>query len=242
MNGIPHRETPDISHGAVCFTFDDTFIPQWIAALSLFEQTETRATFFFTGKVNDTQKEGLLQLQSKGHEIGCHGLKHAKAVATIEAVGLDEYLKSEILPANDELRQAGINLTSFSYPFSQSNDETDAALLKIFRHLRTGTPVKPGQRLKDVQEIFVPVSMIAEKGCLTGVGIDYSGTSLRPDGIEQVCEALERAYERKELVVFYAHNISEIGPGHFLPPTALCKILKFAKALGLPAVTLNELT
>ena len=233
----------DLSGGAVLFTFDDAFVREWVAALPIFAEFGARATFFVTrpDRLDREQLAGLHKLAAAGHAIGCHGFRHRPAVVFVKAHGMSAYLEQEILPANRILIGAGFQPTCFAYPSSQHNGETDAALLKIFRHLRTGTGLGKNQRLRDLDRIFVPVAKVAGVGCLIGTGIDYAGTPRRPDYIEQVCEAMDRARKNKEIVVFYAHNISADGPGHHLAPAALRRILAHAREIGLPAVTYDDL-
>jgi len=234
--------TPDMSQGAVCFTFDDLFIAQWVAAAPVFKEYGAHVTFFIThmGKLNQSQKAGLKTLQNEGHAIACHGLHHARTVDFVSKNGEQAYLDSEIFPANDILRQLGFNPTAFAYPFSQNNARTDATLLRVFRHLRTRGNIKGG-KLKENDTIFVPVQKIAATGCLLAAVIDLAGTERSPDGVEQVCDALDRAEKHRELVVFYAHNIGDDAAGNHLPLASLRKILDHAKTIGLPTVTYDDL-
>ncbi|MBN2291732.1 MAG: chitooligosaccharide deacetylase, partial [Pirellulales bacterium] len=107
--------------------------------------------------------------------------------------------------------------------------------------LRTGIGRTKGQRIAEIDTIFTPVDKIAARGCLVGTGIDYAGTAKKPDAVEQICEALDRAKSRREVLVLYSHNISDKGPGHYLPPGALRKILAHAKTIGLPAIGYDDL-
>ncbi len=233
----------DLSGGAVLLTFDDAYVAQWLAAADIFKQYDARATFFVSNcdRLSKQQIAGLTRLAKAGHTIGCHSLRHRKAVDFVKKHGIEQYLQAEITPAIKALRAAGFKPTAFAYPNSQKNEETDAALLKIFRHLRTGTGRKKDQPIRDIDTIFTPVNKIAARGCFVGTGIDYAGTPRSPDAVDQSCEALDRAKSRREILVLYAHNISDKPPGHHLPPEALRKILAHAKTIGLPAIGYDEL-
>ncbi len=235
---------PALTEGGVALTFDDTFVRQWLAADAIFKKYGAHATFFVTtfDRLKPEQVEGLKRLAAAGHAVGCHGLRHRKAAEYAAAHGLDAYLRDEIQPALRLMRKAGFHPTAFAYPCSQHNAATDAALLKTFRHLRSGTGPAKGQRLKDLDRIFTPIARVPTRGCLLGTGIDYTGTPKRPaDFLDQIQEALDRAKARKELVVFYAHNISDAGPGHHLSPRALEAILAHARRIGLRTYTFDEL-
>jgi hypothetical protein len=231
------------SRGAVLFAFDDTFIPEWVAALPLFAETGTRATFFVShpDRVIAEHQAGLRQILAAGHAIGCHGLRHEKAVDAVAQDGIDDYLERDVLPALFHLREAGFQPTAFAYPCSQNDADTDAALLRHFRHLRTGRSPAPGSRLQEMAALFVPGDEVAHRGCLIGTGLDYAGLPQRPDLVAQACEALDRARAQCEVLVLYAHNISETGPGHHIPPVALHQILAHVQTIGLPAITFDDL-
>jgi peptidoglycan/xylan/chitin deacetylase (PgdA/CDA1 family) len=228
---------------AVLFAFDDDHVAEWVAAAPLFREVGARVTFFVSvpDRLTAEQLEGLRFLRQEGHAIGCHGLRHLKAVDTVARDGLEAYLRDEIHPAIAALAKAGFAPTAFAYPCSQNNAQTDAALLRHFRHLRTGARVPGDKRLVEVQAIFVPVSDLGKTGCLVGTGMDYAGTARRPDYVEQVCEALDRARQQGEAVVLYAHNIRDDGPGHHIRPSALHAVLAHAKTIGLPAISFDDL-
>lgn len=234
---------PDLSKGAVLFTFDDCSVAEWVAVAPLFREYGAHATFFvaWPDRLKPEQIAGLKTLQNDGHAIGCHSLRHMKAVDMITAKGVDTYIGQDINPAKDLLRKAGFAPACFAYPSSQNNAESDAALLRIFRHLRTGTGLPEGKRLKDLDSIFVPAAEVEKRGCLTGTGIDAAGKGNRADYAQQVCEALDRAKARGEVVVFYAHCIAESAGGHHIQPAPLRAMLEHAKAIGLPAISYDEL-
>lgn len=236
-------DSPELPHGALVYAFDDTFIDAWVAALPIFAETGARVTFFVSQPdyVIAGNLMGLKALQAAGHAIGCHSLRHEKAVDAVAAHGVDGYLARDVLPALSLLRDTGFTATSFAYPNSQNDAVTDAALLRHFRHLRTGRSPQDGRRLAAMDSFFVPVAEIASRGCLIGTGTDYAGLERRPDLIEQACEAIDRARARHEVLALYAHNIHDSGPGHHIPPAALRRILAHAQAVGLPAITYDEL-
>lgn len=227
----------------VVFTFDDRGIDGWVKQIPLFEKYGAKVTFFVDHfyTLKPEQIEGLKKLEVAGHTIGCHGVKHRKAVDTIAQVGVEEYLAIEIHPAVKAMAEAGFKVTSFAYPSSQRNEASDEALRGTFRHLRGGAGPKENQRIRDLDRIFIPVDQIAQRYCLIGTGIDYAGTEKRPDYIEQIKEAMDRAKAEGEIVVFYAHGISENGPGHHIQPKALEEILAYAQTIGLPTLTYDDL-
>lgn len=230
-------------HGALVLSFDDTFVTEWVAALPIFADTGAHVTFFVShpDRVIASQRAELEKLVAAGHAIGCHSLRHEKAVDAVAKDGLHPWLERDVLPALTCLRHAGFRITSFAYPSSQNDASTDAALLQLFRHLRTGRALEPGRTIAQTDHFFTPAAAIAGRGCLPGTSLDYSGLEQRPHGVVHACEAIDRARARREILVLYAHNISDSGRGHHIPPAALRSILAHAQSVGLPAITYNDL-
>lgn len=227
----------------VVLTFDDHHINDWVKQIPLLKKYDARVTFFVDRfhTLSPEQIQHLHALKKAGHTIGCHGVAHRKAVDTIKKVGTEEYLKIEITPAVQAMAKSGLTPTSFAYPSSQRNDETDTLLTNTFTHLRGGTGLPEGSPIFALDKIFYAPDEIAKTPCLIGTGIDYAGSEKRPDYIEQINKALDRAKAQGEIVVFYAHGISENGPGHYITPQALEAILAHAQAIGLPTLTYDDL-
>ncbi len=227
----------------IVLTFDDRFVDQWVQQIPLFKKYDAHATFFVDHfyTLKPAQIAGLKKLQDAGHAIGSHSVNHIKAVDYVRTKGMKAYLQNEIDPSVKRLTEAGFKPTAFAYPSSSRSEEIDTALLKTFRHLRGGTGLSAGQRMRDLKAIFTPVDQIAGRGCLIGTGIDYAGTEKRPDYLTEIKDAMDHAKQRGEIVVFYAHNISDKGPGHHLQPRALEEILAHAQQIGLPTLTYDDL-
>ncbi|MCX6993314.1 MAG: polysaccharide deacetylase family protein [Kiritimatiellaeota bacterium] len=235
---------PKLERPGVVLTFDDTFITQWLAAQPIFAKYNAHVTFFVTtfDKLDATQLAGLQELKIAGHAIGCHGLRHLKAVDTMRQSSAKEYLSIEIEPALALMHAAGIEPTCFAYPSSQRNVETDTALAQYFRHLRAGTGVAPDQTLPRTEAIFTPVNDVLTRLCLIGAGIDYAGPQADQDKpLEYIFAALDRAAQRNEVIVFYAHNISDEVRGNHISPAVLEKILAHAVTAGLAFYTYDDL-
>ncbi len=228
----------------VVLTFDDTFVAQWLAAQPIFAKHHARATFFVSqfDRFNAKQLAGLRELKAAGHVIGCHGLRHRKAVDTVQQSSVEEYLRIEIEPAVKLMQEAGLPPTCFAYPCSQRSDETDAALSHSFRHVRTGVGIEPNRTIAQTETIFTPVDAISSRFCLAGTGLDSIGSSTTPGRtLNDVFAALDRAAHRNEIVVLYAHNISDKGPSHHLSPAILDKILSHAATARLAFYTFDDL-
>ena len=229
-----------LSKGGVVMTFDDRNFDDWVNAIPLFDEFGVKATFFISGKIDGPAIDAIHQLQSHGHAIGSHSVHHLKAVEYFHEKSAEEFLQNEIRPQIAELKIEGVNPTSFAYPMSRNNAVTDETLLKVFRHIRTGRNVEDGQLISDIGAFFVPADRISQHGCLCAKGIDFVPT--RPDRTyEQIDGALTRAAENEEIIVLYAHQISESGKGNFVTPEALTRVFSKAKELGLEFYTFDQL-
>jgi peptidoglycan/xylan/chitin deacetylase (PgdA/CDA1 family) len=235
-----------LTEPGVALTFDDAYIDAWLSAMSIFERHGARATFFISmfDKLSAEQITGLRELREAGHAIGCHGLRHRKAVDYYRKHGIEKYIADEITPALTKMEKAGLEPTCFAYPCSQNDKTTDEALLKVFRHLRSGAYFAgraKGTRFVHLDDIFTPIDKVAKRGCLYGKGIDTAGDPGREEMITQIHEALDRAKERRELIVLYSHSISTGKPRNHVDPAALEDVIRYAKRIGLRFYTFEDL-
>jgi len=233
---LPRR----LDKGGVVLTFDDRNFDDWLRAMPLFTNYGVRATFFFSGPIDRQALDAARRLQSFGHAIGAHGVKHLGAVEYCQQHSPEDYLRNEIMPQVEQLKAAGITPTSFAYPMSRNNAGTDAALLKVFRHVRTGASIAPGEQISGKDIFFVSADKISGRGCLYAKGIDYAPT--REDRTyEQLDAALARAARNNEIIVLYAHNIALSAKSHHVTPHALEHVFQKAKELKLPFYTFDQL-
>ncbi|NOY79540.1 MAG: polysaccharide deacetylase family protein [Kiritimatiellaeota bacterium] len=239
------RPAPEQLPGpGVVLTFDDRSVANWVRALPLFSRYGARVTFFIDhwDKLSSQQLRGLEKLVAAGHAVGCHGLRHRKAVEYSRTHSMAQYLADEIAPAVKLMRRAGFDPTCFAYPCSQHNADTDTALLEVFRRLRSGCGRGKGRRLVQLTPIFTPLDRIKDRGCLIGTCVQPH-TADAPL-IAEVAEAFRRVKKRREVVVFYAHDIrpeGAPGPANYITPDALEAILRSARADGLRFFTFDDL-
>lgn len=237
----PAASQPKLEKAGLVLTFDDRNFDDWLAVLPLFDQYGVKATFFISGPVDDKAIAVCRQLIAHGHAIGSHSVHHLKAVDYVREHSMEEYLRQEIRPQLDAWRAAGISVTSFAFPSSSSDAATERALLQVFRHLRTGGPMAPGDSLSSRDPFFTPLAQAASRGSLPSKGIDYAPT--REDRtFEQLDGALTRAATRGEILTLYAHGIRRLGgKGHFITPQALEHVFIKARELKLAFYTFDDL-
>ncbi len=226
--------------GGIVLTFDDRNFSEWIATLPLFEKYGVKATFYISGAIDQSALDTALKLKEHGHAIGCHSIHHLSALKYSAEHSAQDYVEKEVQPQLEAFKAAGIMPSSFAYPMSSNNQATDKALLKIFRHIRTGAGIAVGKRIRDKDAFFVTTDKIPVHGCLYGKGIDYTPDK-KDRTYEQIDDALARAANKKQIIVLYAHRIAAGGKGHYINPTALEHIFQSAKKLHLPFYTVDQL-
>jgi peptidoglycan-N-acetylglucosamine deacetylase len=165
---------------SVLLTFDDHFVNEWVAAIPIFQRYNAKATFFVTGfdKLTKEQIDGLKKLKAAGHSIGCHSLRHKKALEYVKEFSLEQYWRDDIEPAIKLMSDNGLPPSCFAYPSSQNDKQTDQMLLKYFSHLRSGVS------FSKADAIFVPSDQIKNKGCLYGTSIDSDNKNMT---LEYIC-------------------------------------------------------
>jgi peptidoglycan/xylan/chitin deacetylase (PgdA/CDA1 family) len=117
--------------GGLAYSFDDAYVPEWIALRALFAKYNSRLTFFITywDQLNDTDRASLHELASDGHDIEAHSVKHQRGPVYVEERGLTAYIDDEVQPSIDHLRADGFDVSVFAYPFGARTAETDRAIL-----------------------------------------------------------------------------------------------------------------
>jgi peptidoglycan/xylan/chitin deacetylase (PgdA/CDA1 family) len=223
-------------------TFDDRNMLHWAEQIPLFEKYDAHVTFFVDhfDELTTEQLEALQKLKNAGHAIGCHGLRHIKAVEYCEKYSIEKYISDEITPAIESMNKEGFFPTSFGYPNSNRNEITDRELLKYFSHLRCGFPVE-GEIIK-TEKYFVKVEDVHKKGMLYGVS--FHPKSKTDELVAQAKEAIARIAENRELLVLYAHDIrneNEEGPKNFITIDALEEILLYSKINHIKLYSYDEL-
>lgn len=88
----------------LALSFDDRDIDGWwtfFTRQDIREYSDVRVTFYVTQPDKLTAKEidQLKVLESMGHEIGCHGLRHVGGRGRVNRDGIEAYLRDEVTPA-----------------------------------------------------------------------------------------------------------------------------------------------
>lgn len=236
-----NKERPPINAPGIVLTFDDTGnLESWAKRIPLFKKYGAKATFVLhqPDKITERQKQLMKDLAEIGCEMGCHGFRHRRGNEWVEQKGLQAYLDEEIVPAVQTLEKLGYPQHSFAYPESRRTAETDEALKKYFRHIRTGGGVCDHPIDKN-NNIFIPITKVCDQFLIYGARFDKT----TPAGVHQfVVPGLKRIKEKGEIVLLYGHGIVPTGAKTYeTNEDGLEELFKQVNELGLKFYTMDEL-
>jgi hypothetical protein len=226
----------------ILLAFDDRNMLNWEKQIPLFEKYNAHVTFFVDrfDQLSPDQIRALKKLKEAGHSVGCHGLRHLKAAEYCRENSVEKYIAEEIVPAIKMMEKKGFRPSCFAYPSSNHTDMTDQALLKYFRHLRSGCKVETS--MEETGKAFVKTSDVQGTGRLDG--ISFHPKSETEELVIQAKKAINRIAENDELLVLYAHDIrgkGDNGFGHFITEEALEEILRYAVNRQVKIYSFDEL-
>jgi peptidoglycan/xylan/chitin deacetylase (PgdA/CDA1 family) len=114
---------------AVIITFDDGMLSQYTYAKTILNKYNFKATFYII--CNSVDKENRMNwnniqiLEEEGHEIGSHSMNHKRRLSKLS----EEEMKYEIIQSKICLQENGFNVTSFSFPYNDGDNNKN--ILKI---------------------------------------------------------------------------------------------------------------
>ena len=113
---------------AAIITFDDGMLSQYTYAKPILDKYNFKATFYII--CNSVDKENRMNwnniqiLEEEGHEIGSHSMNHKRLSKLSE-----EEIRYEIIESKRCLQEKGFNVTSFSFPYNDGDNNKN--ILKI---------------------------------------------------------------------------------------------------------------
>src|SRR5579872_4795991 len=127
LAAIIRGDAPQPSAPPFCLTFDDAYLVQYQQALPVLEAYQVPATFFIIGTVwrgdgvhSYMSLDQVLDLYSRGHEIGSHTVDHRDLVA-LRARDMKAYW-SELVDSKAQLEALiDDDVSSFAYPNGSYN-------------------------------------------------------------------------------------------------------------------------
>ena len=211
-------------------TFDDYGIESWYAMRDTFLKYHVKATFFVSHfhTLSTVEINKLKTLESDGHEIGCHTFDHEGVGRDYhyDANRINEYLSNQIIPAYNNMKNAGFNPVSFAYPYGERDEAYDNAVKAYFPYLRT-TASDHNRRLFQLEEIFHKQGK--HYSILAGDGIDNH----YQHELDEIREAFIKAREYGEIITLYSHRVVDDQSNYAIAPQKLKNIIKIAQEVGL---------
>jgi hypothetical protein len=137
---LGHSATPP--RPAIAFAFDDQYLDSWTAIAPQLAAHNARVTFFVTRvyQYDEHMLDELAQLAAAGHGVEAHSVNHLHARDYEAAHGVAAYVADEVMPSIEILEDLGYPVTSYAFPFGESDDALDAAVLEHVERVR----VSPG--------------------------------------------------------------------------------------------------
>lgn len=228
------------TRGGFVLTFDDAYVYEWYSIHDVLETYDAKATFFVTRFYNLTDEEiNLLhELDKRGHEIGSHSYSHQNALEFIKNHSVEEYVESEIISSLQEMGDHGFHVNSFAFPYGDNNEELNAEVLKYVSIIRDVTDIQRTTRtipVKDIEEIFYNGN---GSRVIYGLGID----NIFQIPLYEIDEAFERARNKSEIIIFYAHKPDEeTDKPYEIEISYLEALLQKAQSYCLKSYTVSEL-
>lgn len=109
----------------ITLTFDDCYISQKKEAQDLLKKAGIKASFYVIadyleqGNYSDYMKnKDILELSSDGHEIGSHTVSHPR----LNKISKEQVVE-ELTNSRNVLRELGIEVKTFVYPYGQYNEQ-----------------------------------------------------------------------------------------------------------------------
>ena len=113
---------------AAIITFDDGMLSQFTNAKTILDKYNFKATFYIicnsVNKENRMTWNNIQTLEEEENEIGSHSMNHKKLSKLSE-----EEIRYEIIESKRCLQKKGFNVTSFSFPYNDGDNNKD--ILKI---------------------------------------------------------------------------------------------------------------
>ena len=106
---------------AAILTFDDGMLSQYTYAKPILDKYNFKATFYIICNSVDTENRmnwnNIQTLEEEGHEIGSHSMNHQR----LGELSNNE-MKYEIIESKRCLENKGFNVTSFSFPYNDGDN------------------------------------------------------------------------------------------------------------------------
>jgi peptidoglycan/xylan/chitin deacetylase (PgdA/CDA1 family) len=225
LNNIVTRHLPvklirsRLDRPVASITFDDFPKSAWTRGRSILERHDARATYYTAGRFCGQFEDGLKyydaddlgEIQSAGHEIGCHTFSHqyGTGIASAELESDTTRNQAFVTEVLGDYR-----LSSFAYPYGGVSPR----IKRLF-----------GSRFPSSRGIRWGVNAgVIDLAQLKAIGLAHHGW--RPAAIER---AVEKAAACNGWIIFYTHDVSETPSRFGATPEMLDHALSCVRARGI---------
>jgi peptidoglycan/xylan/chitin deacetylase (PgdA/CDA1 family) len=215
MKLIPSR----LERPVASLTFDDFPKSAWTRGRSILARYDARATYYvagrFCGQFEDGLKyydaDDLAEIQSAGHEIGCHTFSHQHGTGVASAELESDATRNQAFVTET---LGDYRLSSFAYPYGDVSPRTKLLFGRRFPSSRgIGWGVNAG---------------VIDLAQLKAIGLEHP--TWRPAAIEQ---AVEKAAARNGWIIFFTHDVSDTPGRVGATPEMLDHALSCVRARGI---------
>ncbi|MBB1386205.1 polysaccharide deacetylase family protein [Pseudoalteromonas sp. SG45-5] len=120
----------------ISISFDDGVSMKSIAKnVDIFAKYDASFTYFLS-HFFQYDKNTMLFLQQNGVEIGHHSTLHYNAVDYTKKHGIKKWEEKEVVLQLNAMKNIGLAVNSFAYPYGVGTEATDAVLKKYFKYIR----------------------------------------------------------------------------------------------------------
>ena len=219
----PFNATSDAP--AVSFTFDDVPVSAATAGAGLLEEHGARATFYVAGGMLGAKDDhwqvigpdAVVDLHTRGHEIGCHSHSHVRADQMTGAEMQTDILRNRTLLKGIE---PSLPLRNFAYPYGLSTLGWKNRLKKHFRSSRSIRPCL-NEGVTDAQ--YLHAAPLIEREIDAG----------------RIDRIFAETARKKAWLIFYSHDVADRPSDYGCSPALLRHALRAAQRSGLKVETVN---
>jgi peptidoglycan/xylan/chitin deacetylase (PgdA/CDA1 family) len=204
----------------VSFTFDDFPLSSIVNGARIIEEKDIRGTFYaaleFFGQDGFPNRNDLVELLDKGHEVGCHTYSHIHCgEAPIAALESDCSRN-----AREFYEITGQSLSSFAYPYGEFSPASKKLIGELYT---TSRMVQPGINRNTIDLI-----------ALYAIPIDMRG------GIETVKKWIDELDRNGGWAIFFTHGVCD-SPTEFDSTAALfSEAVELCEIAGFEFMTMKE--
>ncbi|OGZ83656.1 MAG: hypothetical protein A2599_01635 [Candidatus Staskawiczbacteria bacterium RIFOXYD1_FULL_39_28] len=206
--------------GMVSLNFDDGLPSFYTNGVPILDSHGLKGTnYVLSGELGNSSSitaEQMLELQSKGYEIGGHSKTH-RDLTTLS----DADLREEIIGSKNFLESLGAKISTFAFPFGTHNSLVDQIVKEAgFTGSRTALARNEGENYKNNNPY-----------ALRSKTVDASTT------LAQVQQWIDDAIKNKTWIILVFHGIDNSGSQFSSTPQTLNAICDYIKSKNVKTVT-----